>query len=244
VQFLPVVLSISGDMNRFVVLLLALIAFANAQAEFCDDCQFLVAYIETFVTENSTEEYVLGQIENICTLLPTEYEAQCKDGIEKEGPQIFQWMLDQEPPVKVCASLNLCPPPGRKVVKAKPQKDLKFVREALRESRKFKNIQQQLQQKVQPKAQQTKSVLDVNCNYCIYTMTLAEEFIASDSTEQSLESFLANTVCPIVQIFKDQCLALVKQLPQFISELEAYEPPEKICTQLTLCNAQKKLSVH
>jgi saposin len=193
---------------KVVVVLLALIALAYAQTPYCSQCQSVVALIESFVTDNSSEEFVLGHVGQLCILFPSPYSDDCKQAIKENGPAIFELIVNQEPPAKVCAQLSLC---GQK--------------------------------KVVPKVSRVSSKDPTTCFLCTQIISLGEQYVSDNSTEQEVEDALNNYVCPLMGPFSDQCLQLVSDYPQLIQYLINSEPPNVACGQLELCPVPKPVVV-
>ncbi|TRY68463.1 hypothetical protein TCAL_14208 [Tigriopus californicus] len=75
---------------------------------FCDVCQVLIQDLDNFITDDTTEEDILGFLENICVPLGIiGLEDICRNFIEEYGPQIIDQLVNEN----LSPSL-LCGPQG------------------------------------------------------------------------------------------------------------------------------------
>jgi len=74
----------------------------------CAICEFVMKELESTLSDQSTEEEVIHQVEKVCKLLPSSLTAQCQDLIEAYGKAIIELLVQQADPKTVCAVLGLC----------------------------------------------------------------------------------------------------------------------------------------
>merc|ERR1712054_368014 len=77
------------------------------QGELCQICQFAVAAAESFLTENTTEEEIENFLENVCSLLPSEYGSMCDELVEQYLPEVIQYIMNNETPDVACQQVCL-----------------------------------------------------------------------------------------------------------------------------------------
>jgi len=77
----------------------------------CSICTYIVAILEDYITDNSTEEQLQAIILNdICPTLPDDFQPQCQT-FGKELPAYLQQLAEGEPPTKACTDAGVCPAP-------------------------------------------------------------------------------------------------------------------------------------
>jgi saposin len=97
----------------FVALLIALcsaekqVIEEQQQSGGCSVCQLVVSYVESYVEQNQTEQYIEQQLDGLCSNLPL-FQQECKNIVASELPSIIAWIKNEEPPQAFCASVGLC----------------------------------------------------------------------------------------------------------------------------------------
>jgi len=198
---------------KFVVVLIAL--FALSCAQHCRECEEVVAFIESFaILEKATQENVLEHAERLCNVFPAPSSAQCLAALKANGPQIYKAIMDKTAPEKVCTTFTLCP-------NAKAIDLTTIVRNAIK----------------------SKARDPTTCFLCTSIFQYAEGYIAANATEQQVEDFLNNVICPLLGPFSAQCVQLVQDYPQIIQYLIDQESPAVACGELQLCPQPKPAKV-
>jgi len=78
----------------------------------CSICTYIVAYLEEYISQNSTEAQLQQIIsQQICPDLPSDFQEQCQT-FAKELPQYIKQLQDNEPPLKACTDAGTCPAPS------------------------------------------------------------------------------------------------------------------------------------
>jgi len=200
-------------MKAFLVIFLILfVASTYSQSLICEGCQAAIGVIESFVTENTTETQVILFLEQFCNVVPSPYNTICIQAISDNGPLIIQQILNFETPSVVCAQLSLCNN-SSSIVKSKqvPKLPMKV--------------------KVPVKAQ----TRDVPCDVCVYIVKAIEAVAAQNSTEQEIEDYLKQVICPLLGIDTSTCASVSSQIPAIIDLLESGATPQVVCQSLQFC---------
>lgn len=78
------------------------------------------------------------------------------------------------------------------------------------------------------------TTFDIECQICKWVVSDIESFIASNSTETSIEEYLER-LCSMF-ISHTTCVSIMEEyVPLIINLLEEYETPDIICAQLGYC---------
>ncbi|KAJ3425619.1 hypothetical protein M0812_28064 [Anaeramoeba flamelloides] len=90
-----------------------LIGLCSAEAEEpqdmrCTICTSVASFIEKFVAEEKTEDFIKKEIEKACALLPGNTEQICDGIVDQYLPLIIEYLEQEEPPKKVCELIGLC----------------------------------------------------------------------------------------------------------------------------------------
>jgi len=108
---------------KVLVFLFALIFVASAQ-QWCSPCEGVIAMIESYITENTTETQILQALESLCNLIPGDWGQQCMQAIADNGPALIQQLINAENPTIVCTQLGLCTSKPKVLPKPLPKKTL------------------------------------------------------------------------------------------------------------------------
>jgi len=193
------------------------VAFAYAQDEACKNCQTVVTWIQSIVTDNSSETWIIERVEYLCALLPTEYEATCKQGIEDNADEIIKAIINEENPEDICKLLNLCIPARGSQYAHVDLSHVRHVATAMTPNKK-------------------QAAFDVvGCTVCQFVCEQIEDFVAQNGTETDIIKYVETFICPVFPEYKAQCDATVEQLPQLIKYLEQEYPPLACCTMVNQC---------
>ncbi|CAI8057157.1 Prosaposin, partial [Geodia barretti] len=74
----------------------------------CQLCEFVVGELEKKLFTNSSEAYLLGELNKICNDTPVEWRKDCKDFVEKYGKDIIKLVLEGVGPKLVCTAIQAC----------------------------------------------------------------------------------------------------------------------------------------
>lgn len=83
------------------------IATANVGSVQCDVCKILIGYVQQYINNNSTESQAEAAIEEVCSKLGP-LKDECDAVVQGYFPQIWQLLVSQADPDKVCAEVGLC----------------------------------------------------------------------------------------------------------------------------------------
>jgi len=73
----------------------------------CSVCELLVQYIEGFIATNQSEQQIIDQLDQICSLLGP-LTQECDDFVASYVPQAIDWILKNEDPQQFCTQAGLC----------------------------------------------------------------------------------------------------------------------------------------
>ncbi|XP_063968842.1 uncharacterized protein LOC129281952 isoform X2 [Lytechinus pictus] len=85
-------------------------------SEDCVLCEFIVAELDKYIKENSTEEEIREALKKVCNDLPESIRSKCDSFLEEHAEQFVDYLVEQNPKV-LCSALYLCdsekkvPPP-------------------------------------------------------------------------------------------------------------------------------------
>jgi len=74
----------------------------------CEVCKYIVAEIEKYVGNNSSESQIIHTVEKICSHLPVTIKNTCDAFIEQYGPTIIEYLINKYPANQICAAMGLC----------------------------------------------------------------------------------------------------------------------------------------
>eukprot|EP00003_Mantamonas_plastica_P025549 TRINITY_DN5029_c0_g2_i2.p2 TRINITY_DN5029_c0_g2~~TRINITY_DN5029_c0_g2_i2.p2 ORF type:complete len:471 (-),score=146.41 TRINITY_DN5029_c0_g2_i2:236-1648(-) len=76
--------------------------------ELCVLCEFVMSKLEGLLQNNASETKILNALEKVCSYLPKSLSGECDAFIQQYGPQIFQLIVQKEPPKTICTQLGIC----------------------------------------------------------------------------------------------------------------------------------------
>jgi len=74
----------------------------------CPLCEMVITYVEQLVAQNSSEAYVLKEVDAVCDMLPSPGSGLCTSIAAQYVPQMIQWILNKENPQNFCTQVGLC----------------------------------------------------------------------------------------------------------------------------------------
>eukprot|EP01027_Heterolobosea_sp_BB2_P002773 GEZU01004166.1.p1 GENE.GEZU01004166.1~~GEZU01004166.1.p1 ORF type:complete len:483 (+),score=187.36 GEZU01004166.1:713-2161(+) len=74
----------------------------------CAICEYIMAYAENLLQQNTTEQELEKFFDKICLALPATFQDACVAIIADYEPMLIQLLLNGEQPSKVCAEIKLC----------------------------------------------------------------------------------------------------------------------------------------
>ncbi|CAH8291736.1 unnamed protein product, partial [Schistosoma turkestanicum] len=77
----------------------------------CHLCVALIRKVFELTVGNQTEAAIVLALETVCEYLPSNYDSQCENLVEKYGAKIVRAIIDGTAPDLICASLGLCASP-------------------------------------------------------------------------------------------------------------------------------------
>jgi len=82
----------------------------------CSICELVVQYVEAYVAQNQTEQQIIQQLEQICSLLGP-LASTCDAFVSQYVPQLIQYLENGENPQVFCTQIGVC---GSTVKKTHP----------------------------------------------------------------------------------------------------------------------------
>jgi saposin len=82
----------------------------------CSMCQFLMGYVESELGNNYTVANIEQVLDQVCTLVPSAFKAQCVSLINEYTSQLIQLLLNEETPELICQQIGLCSSEKSKMV--------------------------------------------------------------------------------------------------------------------------------
>nr|XP_054773857.1 uncharacterized protein LOC129281952 isoform X4 [Lytechinus pictus] len=76
-------------------------------SEDCVLCEFIVAELDKYIKENSTEEEIREALKKVCNDLPESIRSECDSFLEEHTEQFVKYLLEENPKV-LCSALYLC----------------------------------------------------------------------------------------------------------------------------------------
>jgi len=74
----------------------------------CSVCQLVVQVVESYITNNATDQQIEAKLDQVCGDLPAPYNGECTLIVNAYLPQIIQYIQNNEQPATLCAQLGLC----------------------------------------------------------------------------------------------------------------------------------------
>ncbi|XP_073239351.1 prosaposin-like [Porites lutea] len=74
----------------------------------CVLCEFVMTELKTLLSENATQEEIKEALEEVCSLLPSTIQSECKQFVEQYEQAIIEILVQELDPSMVCTALNLC----------------------------------------------------------------------------------------------------------------------------------------
>jgi len=198
---IPFVCSMKAVVILFVLCLIVRSTFGQT----CPFCEYVVATVEQLVENNATESEILQWLEKACALLPTGYSQQCMQAVAQDGPQVIQWIVDNESPEKICQQLSLCPSDEPVVEEPKSIIDLLRLQD------------------------------DTTCTICQFVAVTVEKYIANNATQAEIEEGLDQLCSNLPIISGECDSFVEQYLPQLIAWIQQDQPPKAFCVEVGLC---------
>ncbi|CAL1543582.1 unnamed protein product [Lymnaea stagnalis] len=186
-------------------------AISNVQSsDLCTTCKSVVADIRSLDRSQDVQDVIRNVIKSVCTKLG-QLENVC-DVLADEGLQyVFEIIATEMEPVVVCETLDLCSVPV--------QTKTPVARTALSFEVPIAKVD-----------------ASVPCMVCQLALEEIEGYLAKNSTEQTLESFLSEICNRLPPTVSGQCNTFVYQYgPIVIKLLEKKLNPNLVCEALGLC---------
>jgi len=73
----------------------------------CSVCELVIQYIEGFIAANATEQEIIQQLDQICSLLGP-LTQECDSFVALYVPQAIDWINKNENPQQFCTQVGLC----------------------------------------------------------------------------------------------------------------------------------------
>jgi len=83
---------------------------ADQQSTGCSLCQLIMQYVETYVSQNQTEQEIIQKLEAFCANIPL-FGPECDSIVSSYLPSMIQWIINKEPPPVFCATVRVCGAP-------------------------------------------------------------------------------------------------------------------------------------
>lgn len=75
---------------------------------YCVVCDTIISYVEKWIAEDKTDQEIEAMLEDVCALLPADYETVCDSEIKNYTPLIIEYIEQELPPDTICALVGLC----------------------------------------------------------------------------------------------------------------------------------------
>jgi saposin len=195
----------------------------------CVVCVQVFNYVDSFLTENKTEEKIIETLERVCGFLPESISGQCDSIVDQYTPVLIQLIAAEFTPQEICQALGLCDAAKRMIPKV-PK-----YRKPIIPMHHFKRHAPS--KKIVGKTQ----VKDIQCEVCIQAMGVVESYLKKNSTEQEIENAIKQACSYLPSETAAQCNALVEEfLPILINLIVSEFTPNQICQAIYMCPQQQK----
>jgi saposin len=182
----------------------------QSESKLCDVCKLVVTLLDNYLNTSSSEAEVEAILDKVCTMLPVNLTQPCEALVKQYGPIIVQLLQAELQPITVCTVLKFCT--GTK--------------------------QAASQVKFQPTILKPKDEL---CSLCKYVVAYLDSFVKQNATVAELETLLDKVCTALPNKWVQQCESLVQQYgPLIVQLLEEEVAPDKVCTAIGLCTADKE----
>jgi saposin len=76
----------------------------------CVLCEYVISTLASKIKDNSTEEEIKSEVEQVCTYFPKTVRGNCRAFVEMYGDMIIQYLVEEMDPDAICTELKLCKP--------------------------------------------------------------------------------------------------------------------------------------
>ncbi|KAL0225496.1 hypothetical protein RCL1_003408 [Eukaryota sp. TZLM3-RCL] len=85
---------------------------ANDNDILCPVCTFVIGWIESKVSEETTRQEIIGFVEQVCNFVPASLNPTCKLLVEQYGNLIIDLMVERFSAATICQKIGMCPQPA------------------------------------------------------------------------------------------------------------------------------------
>jgi saposin len=199
--------------------------------QYCVMCQFVVSNVEAYLANNDTEQKIIAQVNQLCSQLPSQFSQACINMVDQWIPYVIYYIESNYPADKTCKLIGLCTS-SQKTQKADMVAFSKLVIKQLPS-----------QQVAAPKAKDQSL-----CQICTLAMTILQQYLNSNSTDQQIKQALETLCAKLPQDYTGMCTMLVDTYePVLLSLIRQYitsHQLDQICHDIGVCSSavQKQLN--
>ncbi|CAH8554279.1 unnamed protein product [Schistosoma bovis] len=179
----------------------------------CHLCTLLVKKIFELTIGNQTEAAIVLAMETVCEYLPSDYDTQCENFVEKYGAKIVSSIIDGTAPELICGSIGLCASPIHQKVG-------------------LPSSSQSLSPRQDHQVQTTATLssgIDV-CLTCKFFVETLYGQLQNNKTEEELKHLIKNACSVLPAGYADRCSELIdRYFDDVIKLIENNYTPEQIC---------------
>ncbi|CAH8563299.1 unnamed protein product [Schistosoma haematobium] len=187
----------------------------------CHLCTLLVKKIFELTIGNQTEAAIVLAMETVCEYLPSDYDTQCENFVEKYGAKIVSAIIDGTAPELICGSIGLCASPIHQKVG-------------------LPSSSQSLPPRQDHQVQTTATLssgIDV-CLTCKFFVETLYGQLQNNKTEEELKHLIKNACSVLPAGYADKCSELIdRYFDDVIKLIENNYTPEQICQTISLCQS-------
>ncbi|XP_072050132.1 uncharacterized protein [Amphiura filiformis] len=81
-------------------------------ADYCTDCKAFIGDAQNMLSNKTIQKQLIADLDQVCALLGSEYEAVCKLAVQAVAPQLIGEIAALLDPTSFCKTIQWCPSPG------------------------------------------------------------------------------------------------------------------------------------
>ncbi|XP_066930344.1 uncharacterized protein [Clytia hemisphaerica] len=85
-----------------------LVKKTKSNAVTCELCEYAMSYLDSILTDKSTEQEITSAVESLCSKLPASISGECKSLVDEYSETIIKMLIEDFQPAFVCQKLGLC----------------------------------------------------------------------------------------------------------------------------------------
>ncbi|KAK4471577.1 hypothetical protein MN116_004992 [Schistosoma mekongi] len=186
---------------------------------FCQLCVLVTKKIFDLTVANRTEAAIVLALETVCEYLPSDYDSQCENIVEKYGAKIVNAILEGTAPDLLCASIGLCASPLSSTQKNQVLPSRLLINNHV----------------------ETTATLSSGIDSCLTCKFFVETIygqLQNNKTEDELKHLIRNACSILPSGYVDRCSELIdRYFDDVIKLIENEYTPEQICQMIALCQS-------